>query len=77
MTPTRATQAKLNGLAKTINSTNADVLALQEVGNLEALDDLIGRMDGNWNIEVSKAPDVRKIRVALASRTKLQRSPDR
>jgi endonuclease/exonuclease/phosphatase family metal-dependent hydrolase len=62
--------AKIQGLASTINDQAPDVLALQEIGDDAALDDLVEHLDGTWHRRVSKHPDQRGIRVAcLAQRT--------
>jgi hypothetical protein len=47
-----------------------DVLALQEIGDPEALDDVLGRVGGTWHVETAD-PDGRGIRVAIAARTPL------
>lgn len=60
--------AKLEGLAATINAQAPDVLALQEVGDLDALEDLVARLEGDWQRRVSARPDQRGIRVAWLSR---------
>lgn len=41
-----AYQQKLDSLAKTITSLNPDLLGVQEVGDPEALDDLVGKLSG-------------------------------
>ncbi len=60
-------QAKLNALAGTITSIAPDVLAVQEVGEPEALADLVGKLDGRWHTELAE-PDGRGIRVGFCSR---------
>jgi endonuclease/exonuclease/phosphatase family metal-dependent hydrolase len=57
-------QAKLEGLAATINGQAPDALSLQEVGDPRALDDLEALLDGSWHRHVSTHPDQRHIRVA-------------
>lgn len=42
-------------------------LALQEVGDPKAIDDLVNRLDGNWHQRVSQNEDGRGIRVAWLS----------
>lgn len=42
-------QAKLEALAATIADHSPDVLAVQEVGDPEALEDLASRLEGTWN----------------------------
>jgi len=57
-------EAKLNGLAATINAQSPDALSVQEVGEPAALDDLVGKLNGTWHPRVSLHPDQRHIRVA-------------
>ena len=40
-------EQKLTGLADTISRMNPDLLGLQEVGSPQALDDLVGRLNGD------------------------------
>lgn len=63
---------KLRLLAETIDALDADILALQEIGDPRALDDLVGRLDGTWDAVVSQAPDDRGIRVAFIARVALR-----
>jgi hypothetical protein len=44
-----AYRAKLDALAATITRMSPDVLAVQEVGDPAALDDLVTRLDGDWH----------------------------
>lgn len=64
--------AKLDTLAATITGLDLDVLALQEVGDPAALDDLVQRLaaagGGTYAGELSNAPDDRGIRVGVLSR---------
>ncbi len=46
-------QAKLDSLATTITSMAPDVLAVQEVGDPEALADLVGKLEGRWHTELA------------------------
>ena len=64
-----AYEAKLDTLAATITVLSLDVLAVQEVGQPEALDDLVGRLPGPWTITLSEHPDPRGIRVGFLTRT--------
>ncbi|HZL74387.1 MAG TPA: endonuclease/exonuclease/phosphatase family protein [Propionibacteriaceae bacterium] len=60
-------EQKLHGLATVINTQQPDALALQEIGNPQALADLVDRldrMDGVWHQRISQHPDSRGIRVA-------------
>jgi endonuclease/exonuclease/phosphatase family metal-dependent hydrolase len=60
-------EAKLAALAETITELAPDVLAVQEVGDPAALDDLAARLRGNWR-SVLADPDRRGIRVGFLSR---------
>ncbi|MPZ62687.1 MAG: endonuclease [Propionibacteriales bacterium] len=62
--------AKLDALADTIGLLAPDVLAVQEVGEPEALDDLVAKLDGDWHAELAD-PDGRGIRVGVLSRVAL------
>jgi len=64
-------RAKLEALAATIGDLNPDVLALQEVGQPEALADLVDELGSGWTSAVSEFPDGRGIRVALLARSQL------
>jgi endonuclease/exonuclease/phosphatase family metal-dependent hydrolase len=66
-------EAKLAELARVIAAIDPDVLAVQEVGDLDALEDLRGRLDGEWHTETSEFPDEREIRVGFLSRRALRR----
>jgi endonuclease/exonuclease/phosphatase family metal-dependent hydrolase len=62
--------AKANSLAATITTMDPDVLAVQEVGDPQALQAVMDRVGGHWHIETA-APDGRGIRVGLVSKTQL------
>jgi hypothetical protein len=64
--------AKLDSLAATINDLKPDVLAVQEVGDPEALDDLVGRLDGSWHTGLAD-PDDRGIRVGILAKPALSK----
>ncbi len=66
----QAYDAKLAALASTITTLSPDVLAVQEVGQPEALADLVARLGGEWHTELA-APDGRGIRVGFISRLPL------
>lgn len=66
----QAYQAKLAALAASITAIAPDVLGVQEVGQPEALGDLVDRLPGNWHSDVA-APDRRGIRVGFISRLPL------
>jgi hypothetical protein len=57
-------EAKLQGLAATINAQAPDALSLQEIGDPAALNDLEALLDATWHRHVSEHPDQRHIRVA-------------
>jgi endonuclease/exonuclease/phosphatase family metal-dependent hydrolase len=59
--------AKLEGLASVIKAQAPDALGLQEIGDPDALGDLVDRLDGDWHRRVSQHPDHRGIRVAWLS----------
>jgi endonuclease/exonuclease/phosphatase family metal-dependent hydrolase len=61
-------EAKLGRLAATIAAVDPDVLAVQEVGDAEALDELRRRLEGEWFTELSPDADDRGIRVGFLSR---------
>ncbi|MQA84032.1 MAG: endonuclease [Streptosporangiales bacterium] len=64
-----AYEAKLSALADTINRLAPDVLGVQEIGDPEALADLIERLKGKWGDPLlSEHPDGRGIRVGVLSR---------
>jgi endonuclease/exonuclease/phosphatase family metal-dependent hydrolase len=68
----QAYEAKLTALAKTITKLATDVLAVQEVGEPEALKDLIDRLGQGWRSELAD-PDGRGIRVGFLSQLPLDR----
>ncbi|WP_405139632.1 endonuclease/exonuclease/phosphatase family protein [Sphaerisporangium sp. NBC_01403] len=63
-----AYQKKIAALAGTITAMGPDVLGVQEVGQPEALADLVAALDGEWHTELSPHPDARGIRVGVISR---------
>lgn len=65
---------KLISLAAVIVNIEPDVLALQEVGSVAALDELVGMLQGKYpHKQVSAHPDPRGIRVAFISRLPLEK----
>ena len=64
-----AYEAKLAALAATVTALDPTLLALQEVGEPEALRDLIELLGGGWTVATSRHPDGRGIRVGVLSRT--------
>jgi predicted extracellular nuclease len=71
-----AYDAKLDALAGTIGALAPDVLAVQEVGDPAALDDLCERAGGDWNVALSTLPDRRGIRVGFIARPAIERSDE-
>jgi hypothetical protein len=65
-----AYQAKLAALANTINVLAPDLLAVQEVGDSDALADLADRTGGGWKLAATDL-DGRGIRVGFLSRLEL------
>lgn len=65
-------EAKLDTLAQTITELEPDVLAVQEVGDPEALGDLVAKLNGDWRSELAE-PDGRGIRVGFISRPALSK----
>ena len=64
---------KLGGLATTIVEAGVDVLAVQEVGDPDALTDLIGLLDGDWQHVTSEHFEkAHPIRVGFLSRLPLE-----
>src|SRR3954471_4378993 len=75
--PTQAIfDAKIQALASTINAHAPDVLALQEIGDPAALDDLVQHLQGTWHRRVSNHPDPRHIRVAWLARRAITQAED-
>ncbi len=64
----KAYETKLAGLGALITSQSPDIVALQEAGSLEAVQDLTRAVGGNWHIALSAFPDDRGIRVGFISR---------
>ncbi|NEB01527.1 endonuclease/exonuclease/phosphatase family protein [Streptomyces sp. SID13726] len=64
-----AYEAKLAALAATITELDPTLLALQEVGEPEALRDLVDLLGSGWIIATSRHPDSRGIRVGVIART--------
>ncbi|WP_331768308.1 endonuclease/exonuclease/phosphatase family protein [Embleya sp. NBC_00896] len=64
-------RAKLAALASTINRLGPDLLGIQEVGNPDALADLVDLLDGQWHTALSAHPDGRRIRVGFLGRKPL------
>ena len=67
----RTYRAKVAALGARIADVAPDVLAIQEVGDAAALDDVLAQAGGRWQVVLSDFPDERGIRVGLASRSRL------
>ena len=65
-----AYDAKLAALASTITALQPHVLAVQEVGDPAALDDLAALLPGTWHTATA-APDERHIRCGVLSRLRI------
>lgn len=66
-----AYEAKLKSLADTVGRLGPDLLGVQEVGDPQALGDLVDALDGEWHVALSEHGDGRGIRVGFLSRTPL------
>lgn len=64
-----AYEAKLAALAAVVTELDPTLLAVQEVGEPEALRDLVDLLDGDWTVATSGHPDSRGIRVGVIGRT--------
>ncbi|MGI5146832.1 endonuclease/exonuclease/phosphatase family protein [Plantactinospora sp. CA-294935] len=70
-------QAKIEALALTINSAGPTLVGLQEVGDPDALEDLVTALNGDWHTVTSGHFDIRHpIRVAVISRLPLEVAAD-
>ncbi|QJT01017.1 endonuclease [Streptomyces asoensis] len=67
-----AYEAKLAALAAVVTALDPGVLGVQEVGEPEALADLLETVGGTWHAALSAHPDSRGIRVGVISRTPLE-----
>lgn len=70
-------EEKLDGIAATVTGRSVQVLAVQEVGDQQAFDDLSGRLGASWTGVLSSHPDTRGIRVGLLSRLPITGSEER
>jgi endonuclease/exonuclease/phosphatase family metal-dependent hydrolase len=75
-TTDQAYEAKIDGLAATVRAQDPDVLSLQEVGDPNALADLVDAIGGHWHRRVSQHPDLRGIRVAWLTKPAISASAD-
>ncbi|MFC6086582.1 endonuclease/exonuclease/phosphatase family protein [Sphaerisporangium aureirubrum] len=71
-----AYRAKLAAMAETINGFAPDALGVQEVGQPEALGDLVKELGGDWHTVLSGHPDTRGIRVGVISRVPVTAQAD-
>ncbi|MFJ3668545.1 endonuclease/exonuclease/phosphatase family protein [Streptomyces sp. NPDC090106] len=67
-----AYETKLAALAAVITELDPTLLGVQEVGDPEALRDLVPLLGGDWHTALSRHPDGRGIRVGFLSRTPLE-----
>ncbi|MFC4499160.1 MULTISPECIES: endonuclease/exonuclease/phosphatase family protein [Streptomyces] len=67
-----AYEAKLAALAAVVTALDPQVLGVQEVGEPDALTDLLETVGGTWHAALSAHPDGRGIRVGVISRTPLE-----
>ncbi len=67
-----AYETKLAALASVIDGLGPSLLGVQEVGEPEALRDLVGMLEGDWHVALSEHPDGRGIRVGVLSRTEVR-----
>ncbi|GAA4047077.1 endonuclease/exonuclease/phosphatase family protein [Streptomyces shaanxiensis] len=67
-----AYETKLAALAAVVTELDPALLGVQEVGEPEALRDLVGMLGGEWHVALSEHPDGRGIRVGVLSRTELR-----
>ncbi|WP_369168566.1 endonuclease/exonuclease/phosphatase family protein [Streptomyces sp. R28] len=65
-------ETKLAALAATVTELDPALLAVQEVGEPDALRDLVGMLAGDWHVALSEHADGRGIRVGFVSRTPLE-----
>ena len=75
-TTQEAYEQKLAALAAVITGIGPDVLAVQEVGSPEAIEDLVARLPGDWHVALSQRPDRRGIRVGFVSRIAFDEAED-
>lgn len=68
---------KLRSLSQVILELDPDVLALQEIGDLEALKELVAHLDERYpHARISSSPDVRGIRVGFLSKLEIKQHED-
>jgi endonuclease/exonuclease/phosphatase family metal-dependent hydrolase len=70
-------EAKLEAMGEVITELAPDVLAVQEVGDPEALGDLVARLPGSWHITTSQVFEAdHPIRVGFLSRLEFEEVHD-
>ncbi|KYC40242.1 hypothetical protein WA1_27300 [Scytonema hofmannii PCC 7110] len=68
---------KLKTLSDAILDLDPHVLAVQEIGDLEAFEELVARLEGRYpHTRISEFPDPRGIRVAFLSKLKVEEHED-
>lgn len=68
---------KLRSLSQVILDLDPDVLALQEIGDLEALKELVALLEARYpHVHTSAAPDARGIRVGFLSKLEIEQYED-
>ena len=71
-----AYEGKLATLAATLTGFGPDVLAVQEIGDPAALEDLVGRLDGDWTVSLS-TPRPMRTSAPASARTPCTGGPGR
>ena len=73
----REYQQKLESLAKVILGLEPDILAVQEVGDVEAFEELIALLQDRYSyVRLSNFPDVRGIRVGFLAKLAIAEAED-
>jgi len=68
---------KLKSLSDVILKLDPDVLAAQEIGDLEAFEELVALLQGRYpHVRVSTSPDARGIRVGFLSKLEIEEHED-
>ncbi|MFM7424328.1 MAG: endonuclease/exonuclease/phosphatase family protein [Elainella sp.] len=69
-------EQKLSGLAEVILQLDPDLVALQEIGDLDALADLTARLEDRYPHTATASPDSRGIRVGYLSKLEIAAEPE-
>ena len=73
----REYRQKLESLAAVISRLDPDILAVQEVGDIEAFNELVALLDDRYPyLQLSDFPDVRGIRVGFISKLAIAKAED-